>query len=232
MTQKILIIDDDPLVLELVQTNLEAAGYEVATARDGIHGLRKLDEIQPNLIILDVMMPEMDGWETYDHIQALSLNIPVVVLTGLEMKENIVEWLNMGADDYVVKPFFMQELRARVEAVLRRRGLSLADADKRFLSFGEGELTVDPESRQVTVRGEAIHLTPMEYNLLLFLVKQAGRIISTNSIFDNVWPYDTDAGPESVKWYIWRLRKKIEVDPYNPRFILTEHGFGYRFMNL
>ena len=228
---KILVIDDDPLVLELVQARFESAGYDILTASDGEFGLRRFGEFRPDLVILDIIMPHMNGWEACRQIRAISPNIPIVMLTGLEGKDHIVEGLNLGADDYIVKPFHIEELHARIEAVLRRRRMPPPPTTNQFY-FENGDFLIDAVNRRVVVRGEAVHLTPIEYDLLLFLVRRAGRILSTSSIFDKVWPYDTDAGPESVKWYIWRLRKKIEADPDNPRYILTEHGFGYRFPKL
>ncbi|MDX1523159.1 MAG: response regulator transcription factor [Anaerolineae bacterium] len=229
MTTKILAIDDDPLTLEIIQNGLESKGFQVITAQNGRLGLQKLKQANPDLIILDVTMPEMDGWETCRRIRAKS-NIPIVMLTGSRDKAHIVKGLNLGADDYIVKPFNITELQARIEAVLRRISMPPPVPEQETLNFRDGEIVIDVESRKIKVRGEETHLTPMEYNLLLFLANRAGRIVATNTIFDQVWPYDTDAGPESVKWYIWRLRKKIETDPYDPKFIITEHGFGYRFM--
>jgi two-component system KDP operon response regulator KdpE len=230
MSQKILIIDDDPVALQVTQTGLTATGYKVITAQDGKIGLQKFQEHRPDLVILDVIMPTMDGWETCRSLRQLS-NVPILMLTGLESKGDIVKGLNLGADDYVVKPFRLPELQARVEALLRRLNMPLPSSEQMVMHFQNGELIIDPVAEQVTLRGKPLHLTPLEYNLLFFLAKRSGRIVSTSTIFDKVWPYTTDAGPESVKWYIWRLRQKLEADPDNPRYILTEHGFGNRFIN-
>lgn len=230
MTAKILVIDDDAQLLDLLQTGFEQEGYEVVTAKNGEQGLQVLAEIQPNLVILDVVMPEMDGWEICRRIRSV-YNTPIVMLTGLEAKKHVVKGLNLGADDYIIKPFNINVLLARVAAVLRRRvGDLTAEPEVGGEKFENEELLIDPVNRHVKVRGETVHLTPIEYKLLFFLVERAGRSVSTDAVFDGVWPYDTDAGPDSVKWYIWRLRQKIEIDPYNPRYILTEHGFGYRFV--
>lgn len=230
MAEKILIIDDDLQLLALLQTGLESKGYEVLVTNSGEQGLQQLEQNRPHLIILDVMLPEMDGWEICRRIRMIS-STPIVMLTGLEAKKHVVKGLNLGADDYIVKPFDINVLLARVAAVLRRRTSDFSnEVGEKTQKFENNELVIDLANRRVKVRGEIVHLTPLEYKLLFFLVEQAGRSVSTAVVFDGVWPYDTDAGPDSVKWYIWRLRQKIEVDPYNPRYILTEHGFGYRFV--
>lgn len=231
MAERILAIDDDYLLLQLIQRSLESGGYEVTVALNGESGLQLLHESQPHLIILDVMMPQMDGWETCRRIRDRS-TVPVIILTALGSHQDIIKGLKMGADDYLVKPFHPEELQARVEAVLRRMRMPPPPSDTSPLRFGGGDLIIDPGNRQVMVHSKAVELTPTEYDLLLFMAKRAGRILSTEVIFDNVWPYDADTGSESVKWYIWRLRNKIEEDPRHPRYILTERGIGYRFATL
>jgi DNA-binding response OmpR family regulator len=231
VAERILAIDDDQLLLQLIQRSLESGGYEVSIARDGQSGLQQFHEFQPHLVILDVMMPHMDGWETCRRVRDVS-TVPIIMLTALGSHQDIVKGLNMGADDYLVKPFHPEELQARVEAVLRRLRMPPPASDSSPLRFGGGDLIIDPANRQVMANSEAIDLTPTEYDLLLFMAKRAGRILSTDVIFDNVWPYDADASPDSVKWYIWRLRNKIESEPRHPRYILTERGIGYRFATL
>ncbi len=231
MAERILAIDDDNLLLQLIQRSLESSGFEVSIACDGQSGLQQFHESQPHLVILDVMMPHMDGWETCRRIRDVS-TVPIIMLTALGSHQDIVKGLRIGADDYLVKPFHPEELQARVEAVLRRLRMPPPTSDTSPLRFGGGELIIDPANRQVMVNSKSLDLTPTEYDLLLFIAKRAGRILSTEVIFDNVWPYDADASPDSVKWYIWRLRNKIEKDPRNPRYILTERGIGYRFATL
>jgi two-component system KDP operon response regulator KdpE len=231
VAERILAIDDDYLLLQLIQRSLESAGYEVTIALNGESGLQQLRKSPPHLVILDVMMPQMDGWEICRRIRDLS-TVPVIMLTALGSHQDIVKGLKMGADDYLVKPFHPEELQARVEAVLRRMRMPPPPSDTSPLRFGGGDLIIDPANHQVMARSEVVDLTPTEYDLLLFMAKRAGRILSTDIIFDNVWPYDADASPDSVKWYIWRLRNKIEEDPRNPRYILTERGIGYRFATL
>ncbi len=231
MAERILAIDDDYLLLQVIERSLESAGYQVTTAPDGQSGLQQLRQSQPHLVILDLMMPNLDGWEICRRIRDIS-TVPIIMLTALESQKDIVKGLKLGADDYLVKPFHPEELQARVEAVLRRLRMPPPSSDASPLRFGGGDLIIDPANRQVMVLSELVELTPTEYDLLLFMAKRAGRILPTDFIFDSVWSYEADASPDSVKWYIWRLRNKIENDPRNPRFILTERGIGYRFATM
>jgi DNA-binding response OmpR family regulator len=226
--EKILVVDDDPALLEIIQSSLRQDSYEVTVAFNGEEGLRLLAESKPHLLILDIMMPSMDGWELCSRVRKLS-TIPIIMLTALGSQEDIVRGLRAGADDYLVKPFQRNELLARVSAVLRRANMPPPSA-KAPLRFGDGELIIDPADRQVTVNGTPLELTPTEFDLLLFMAHRAGRILSTEFIFENVWSYDSDANLESVKWYMWRLRKKIEKKPSSPKYIITERGVGYRFI--
>lgn len=228
MAEKILVVDDDPILLQLIGTSLKQDNYEVIIASNGEEGLRLLSELKPHLIILDIMMPTMDGWEICSRVRKIS-TVPIVMLTALGSEEDIVRGLRAGADDYLVKPFRRDELLARVSAVLRRTSMPPPSA-KAPLRFGNGELIIDPTDRQVTLNGAEIELTPTEFDLLLFMAHRAGRILSTEFIFENVWSYDSDANLESVKWYMWRLRKKIEKKPSSPKYIITERGVGYRFI--
>lgn len=228
MTEKILVIDDDPKLLELIETTLKRDNYDVIAASNGEDGLRCLSELKPHLVVLDIMMPSMDGWEICNRVRKIS-TIPIIMLTSLGSQDDIVRGLRAGADDYLVKPFQKEELLARVSAVLRRVNMPPPSA-KAPLRFGNGELVIDPADRQVTLNGQVIELTPTEFDLLLFMAYRAGRILSTEFIFENVWSYDSDANLESVKWYMWRLRKKIEKKPSNPKYIITERGVGYRFI--
>lgn len=230
MTERILVIDDEPSLLELVRTCLERVGYQVITASDGQSGLRQFHEKQPHLIILDLMMPLMNGWEICRRIRKIS-TVPIIMLTVQGSHKDIIKGLRMGADDYIVKPFDIKELQARVEAVLRRARMLPPPADTP-LNFGSGHLIIDPANRQVMVRSQVVNLTPTEYDLLLFMAQRAGRILPTELIFESVWPYNADADLASVKWYIWRLRNKIEEDSSHPHYIVTERGIGYRFFPL
>jgi DNA-binding response OmpR family regulator len=225
--EKILVIDDDPLLLTLIQQSLERDNYTIRTAENGHAGLEVMEKIKPDLIILDVMMPNLSGWELCDRIRKTS-TVPIIMLTARGSHSDIVRGLQAGADDYLVKPFHQAELLARVSAVLRRvRANPVSSSEP--LSFGDGELIIDPGDHKVTQNNEEVELTPTEFNLLLFMAHRPGRILSTEVIFDNVWSYDTEANVESVKWYVWRLRKKIEANPSKPKYIVTERGVGYRF---
>jgi two-component system KDP operon response regulator KdpE len=228
VAERILAIDDDYLVLRLIQHSMEKLGYEVTTAQDGATGLQKLHEVKPHLVILDLMMPHMDGWETCRSIRAIS-KVPIIILSARGSQQDILKGLKMGADDYLVKPFYPEELQARIEAVLRRARIPIPDSDRLPLRFSGSDLVIDPANRQVMVRNKIVDLTPTEYDLLLFMARRVDRVLPIDVIFENVWPYYAEASLNSVKWYIWRLRRKIEDDPRNPRYILTEHGIGYRF---
>ncbi len=228
MAERILAIDDDILVLRLIQQSMERLGYEVVTASNGATGIALVHEKQPHLIILDLMMPHMDGWETCRAIRGFS-KTPIIILSARGSQQDILKGLKMGADDYLVKPFYPEELQARIDAVLRRIRMPGSDSDKIPLRFGDSDLIIDPGNRQVLVQNKVIDMTPTEYDLLLYLARHADRVLPIELIFENVWPYYADASLNSVKWYIWRLRRKIEEDPRHPRYILTEHGIGYRF---
>jgi len=221
--QRIVVIDDDPFILQLVEQTLEQEEYEVTFASSGLEGLRIVTDTKPHLVILDIMMPDIDGWETCARIRELS-HVPIMMLTALGSRKDIIQGLNAGADDYLSKPFHPEMLLARVAALLRRASLPAVN-EAAPLRFGHGQLVIDPKYRQVFFVGERLNLTPKEYDLLLFLANHAGRVLNNEYIFENVWSFDADANVENVKWYIWRLRKKIK-----PKYIITERGVGYRFV--
>jgi DNA-binding response OmpR family regulator len=227
MPETILIIDDDPHLPTLMRLNLMKAGYAVVTASNGMDGLRLLQEYQPDLVLLDVVMPDMDGWETCRRIRAIS-TVPVIFLTGKQAERDKVKGLDLGADDYISKPFRQAELRARVNAILRRAHMPPPPKGP-ILRYGNGDLVINTATRTVLVRGQEVELTPTEYRLLEYLARQPGRVLSTEQIYDAVWDIEADAMLTGVKWYIWRLRNKIERDPHHPHFILTDPGVGYRF---
>jgi two-component system KDP operon response regulator KdpE len=226
MGEKILIIDDDALLLRMIHLSLQSQGFSVFTAIDGEEGLALFHQIAPDLVILDIMMPGMDGWEVCGRLRQIS-PVPIIFLTALGSEENIVDGLMGGADDYLVKPFTVTELRARVVALLRRARMSPRPPD--ILRFRGGDLVINRAEQTVFVHGHQVTLSPTEYDMLLFMAERAGRILPPHLIFDAVWAPWADARPQSVKWYVWRLRQKIEANPHQPRFILTERGKGYRF---
>jgi two-component system, OmpR family, KDP operon response regulator KdpE len=227
LAERILAVDNEILVLEELRGCLEGAGYQVVTADDGETALREFHRVQPHLVILDLLMPDMSGWDVCSQVRSVS-NTPIIMLTGLGDAKDVVRGLHAGADDYVTKPFQHEVLLARVEAILRRANTPAPSPDAQ-LRFGGGDLVIDPLERRVIAYGEAVDLTPLEYRLLLFMAHSAGRVLSNGAIFDHVWTYDTDTNQNSVKWYVWRVRTKIEKNPRDPRFILTERGIGYRF---
>ena len=228
MSVTILVIEDDPLQLKIVCDALEAVGFETRGAQDGSEGLRQLYQHQPDLVVLDVVMPGLDGWEVCERIRELS-TVPIIFITARDSKEDLVKGFKLGADDYLVKPFEPAELQVRVEALLRRIYMSPPQG-RHILRFGSGELVIEPEARKVMVRGQPVDLTSTEYRLLLFMAERAGHILSVDSLSDALWPDDPDASVENVRWHVWRLRQKLEKDPDNPQYILTERGLGYSFL--
>jgi len=227
MPTRILIVDDEPEMARLLDTALMSEGYEVESALDAREGLQKAFSFQPDLILLDVMMPGMDGWETLGRIREFS-NVPVVMLTALHGEDRIVQGLDTGADDYITKPFRVQELKARIRATLRRASLP-PDGEDQPLHFDGGQFVIDPSSHQTTVRGSVVDLTPTEYRLLLYLASNAGRVLTYSQILDNVWGPGYEDSLTNVKVFIRQLRRKIEADPGNPHYILTHRGVGYLF---
>lgn len=226
MAEKILAIDDDATLLRLICQSLQPEGFSIFTATGGEEGLALFHQIAPDLVILDVMMPGMDGWEVCRRLRHVS-SVPIIFLTALDSIEDVVHGLVGGADDYLAKPFRVSELGARVTALLRRARMPHEQPD--VLRFGGGDLIINRTQQTVFAHGREVSLSPIEYNLLLFMAERAGRILPTQLLFDAIWGPMAETGPQSVKWYIWRLRRKIEANSKEPRFILTERGKGYRF---
>lgn len=229
MKSKLLIVDDDMTLVDALGRYLRKAGYEVLTAPDGLSGLQQLYQHRPDLIILDVMMPKLDGWETCRRIREIS-SVPIIMLTARGQESDKVTGLRLGADDYVSKPFSLKELEARVEAVLRRTRMPSGSETPAL--YSDGRLVIDPVRWTVTVDGEAVELTATERRLLFLLAENAGRVLTTNQILEQVWGPEYLDEADYVKLYIWRIRQKIEIDPRAPRYLLTERGLGYRFARL
>jgi two-component system response regulator VicR len=225
MQPKVLIIDDDDDLQLLLSNTLESRGYDVVTASSGPEGLRLFHQEQPDLVLLDVRMPEMDGWEVLERLRQLS-TVPILMLTAIHGVPSRVRGLSHGADDYLVKPFHQDELAARIEALLRRSQTSVQEPE-RLLRFDQGALVIDTLSRRVVVRGEDIRLTPTEYRFLCYLAQNAGTVLTYSQILDNVWGADYEGGDKNVKVYALYLRRKIEEDPQDPRYILSKWGVGY-----
>ena len=222
----ILVVDDEPRIIEAVSMNLELDGYQVSGASNGHEALHKLTEDLPDLIILDVMMPEMDGFETLTKIREVS-TVPVIMLTVKGEEIDKVKGLDLGADDYVTKPFSPQELVSRVKAALRR--VEMPTPAPKTEIWIDDSLSIDFSRRKVIVRGKEIRLRPTEYRLLYQLVSNAGRVLTHETLLRRVWGYEYRDENQYLWLYITYLRQKIEDDPKHPKYILGERGIGYRF---
>lgn len=226
MPGKILIVDDDVALAKTIEIVLSSASYEPLVAHTAEDGVRLAKREQPDLILLDVMVPSMGGWDACHKIRGFS-NKPIVFLTALGDVSNIVKGLEIGADDYIVKPFDQVELLARVKAHLRR--LQTAVSTTQQFEFGDGAIMVDVPAHTVRVNGEVVELTPREFELLTALITSAGRVVSTADLVEQAWGLSDRDAADNIKPYIHYLRKKIEADPASPRWILTVRGIGYRF---
>lgn len=225
----VLVVDDEPRIVNFVAMNLELEGYTVLRTFSGDEALRKLTEHLPDLVLLDVMMPDMDGFETLRRLREHS-TVPVIMLTAKAEELDKVTGLNLGADDYVTKPFGNYELLARVKAVLRRAELP-APLPKSLLRIDD-DLQIDFSWREVIVRGQRVKLRPTEYRLLYHLVTNAGRLMTHESLLARAWGPECRDEDHYVRLYVTYLRQKIEPDPKNPKYILSERGLGYRFAEL
>jgi two-component system KDP operon response regulator KdpE len=229
MLKKILVVDDDPAQLRLVDQVLTSHGYSVVKAGSGEEGIRLVYESKPDLVVLDVLMLGIDGWQTCRCIREGS-DVPIIMLTGKRNSEDdVVRGLECGADEYLTKPVGNRELLARVRAALRRAEKPSTNHHKKNTVFTNEYLTVDVAERKVTVNGEKLKLTPREFRLLALLVENAGRILSHQQLLENVWGWEYIDDVDYIRIYISHLRQKIESDPSQPRYILTEPGVGYYF---
>jgi two-component system KDP operon response regulator KdpE len=224
----ILIVDDEPRMIKFIRLNLELEGYRVGEASNGLKALDKVRKELPDLVLLDVMMPEMDGFETLERIREIS-NVPVIMLTVKAEEEDKVHGLELGADDYVTKPFSPRELSSRIKAVLRRTAMP-SPVEKTILKIDD-ELSIDFNRREVIARGERIKLRPTEYRLLYHLVNNAGWLMTHETLLSKVWGYAYRDDTHLLRLYVTYLRQKIEPDTSNPKYIITERGVGYRFVD-
>ena len=222
----ILVVDDEPRMIRFIRMNLELEGYQVVEARNGLLALEQVRQCLPDLIIMDVMMPEMDGFETLRLLREIS-TVPVILLTVKSDEEDRIHGLELGADDYVTKPFSPRELNSRVNAVLRRA--EWPSIQPRTVLRIDDRLSVDFNRHQVIVNGERIDLRPTEYRLLSHLIQNAGWVVPHDTLLAKVWGYEYRDETHYLRLYINYLRKKIEEDPADPKYILTERGVGYRF---
>jgi two-component system KDP operon response regulator KdpE len=226
--RKILVVDDEPRIIQFIRLNLEHDGFEVYEATSGPQALEKLRDQMPDLILLDVMMPDLDGFETLRLIRELS-TIPVIMLTAKGEEDDRVRGLELGADDYVTKPFSPRELVSRVRAVLRRTEMPSQVTHETIQA--DDRLSLDFDRREVWVEGELVKLRPTEYRLLFHLVQNAGWVVPHEQLLAKVWGYEYRDETHYLRLYINYLRQKLERDPSNPEYILTERGVGYRFVD-
>ena len=221
---RVLIVDDEPEMVRGLEDNLRFEGYQTVSASDGRRGLALALSEAPDLILLDIMMPGMSGWEVCRELREKGLDIPVIMLTARGEEVDRVKGLELGADDYVTKPFGLRELLARIRAVLRRPG-----PRRKFEEFAFGELRIQLRARLVFRAGKEVRLTRKEFDLLRYLVEHRGEVITRDRLLDEVWGYDQFPTTRTVDTHILRLRQKLETDMDHPRYILTVHGQGYRF---
>jgi len=226
--RRILVVDDEERMVRFIRLNLEHDGFQVSEAFNGKQAIQKMRDLTPDLILLDVMMPDLDGFEVLETIREIS-SVPIIMLTAKGEEDDRVRGLELGADDYVTKPFSPRELVSRVKAVLRRtEGVSgsmhgLIEVDER--------LKIDFDRREIWLEGKLVKLRPTEYRMLYHLVQNAGWVISHDQLLTKVWGYEYRDEPHYVRLYINYLRQKLETDPANPKYILTERGVGYRFVD-
>lgn len=224
--QRILIVDDDPAIIKLLRANLEARGYVVLIAQNGAEAIQIFEKDLPHLVILDIMMPEVDGREVCRRIREWS-QTPIIILSALGEMSDRVKSLDIGADDYITKPFAIDELMARIRAVLRRSkdaGIMAAKS-----SFTNDDFKISFAQRVVTIAGNKIELTPTEYYLLQELTLNAGKVLTHGRLLNTVWGLEYGQEKEYLRVYIGRLRAKLEPDPTNPKYIITVAGVGYQF---
>ena len=223
----ILVIEDDRALREGLVLNFELHGYRVDAAADGEEGMQKAFDLRPDLIVLDIMLPGWSGLDILAELRDRNENVPVLILSARGSTDNKVEGLNIGADDYLAKPFELSELLARVEAMLRRRGVDQATEPP----FAFGRVVLDRDNRRVTVRGAEVVMSAREFDLLCFLALIPGRPRTREEILNNVWGWDFEGSPRTVDNFIRSLRRKLEPDPSHPRHILTIHGVGYKLQS-
>ncbi|MEJ5222899.1 MAG: response regulator transcription factor [Anaerolineales bacterium] len=226
--RRILVVDDEERMVRFIRLNLEHDGFLVSEAFNGKQAISRLRDVTPDLILLDVMMPDLDGFEVLQMIREIS-NVPVIMLTAKGEEDDRVRGLELGADDYITKPFSPRELVSRVKAVLRRT--EGASGSMHGLIEVDEHLKMDFDRREVWKDGKIVKLRPTEYRLLYHLVQNAGWVVSHDQLLSKVWGYEYRDEPHYVRLYINYLREKLEDDPANPRYILTERGVGYRFVD-
>ena len=223
--EKILIIEDEESILMALTDDLALEGYEVASARDGLKGLSIAKEKAHDLIILDIMLPKMDGFEVCKQLRQAGVGTPILMLTAKSQEIDKVLGLELGADDYVTKPFSPRELLARVKAILRR----VKTTQEEFDIYNFGDVEIDFKKYEVKKKGQPVYLTSLEFSLIGFLIKHKDQVLDRSAILDGVWGEDVYVLPKTVDTHIGHLRKKIEDDPANPKHIIGVRGVGYKF---
>ena len=222
----VLVVDDEKSLRDFVRRNLDVRGYKVLTASNGLEALAVFQNENIHLVIMDMMMPHMDGLEATRRIRQES-RVPIIILTAMGEEADKVRAFDLGADDYLTKPFGVGELLGRIKAVLRRADWSEpASSEERI---ARGDIEVEMEQHKVTVRGEVLDLTPTEFNLLVYFMKNSGKTLHHRAILQHVWGMEYGDEAEYLRVYVGKLRQKIEADPLKPKYLHTEHGIGYRF---
>jgi DNA-binding response OmpR family regulator len=226
--RRILVVDDEERMVRFIRLNLEHDGFQVSEAFNGKEAIQKIRDVTPDLILLDVMMPDLDGFEVLETVREVS-NVPVIMLTAKGEEDDRVRGLELGADDYITKPFSPRELVSRVKAVLRRT--ESASGSMHGLIEVDDRLKIDFDRREIWLEGKLVKLRPTEYRMLYHLVQNAGWVVTHDQLLTKVWGYEYRDEPHYVRLYINYLRQKLEADPSNPKYILTERGVGYRFVD-
>jgi two-component system alkaline phosphatase synthesis response regulator PhoP len=221
---RVLVIDDEPEIVRGIEDNLKFEGYQTLVATNGETGLALACQEAPALILLDIMMPRVSGWEVCRELRRRGIDVPVIMLTARAEEADRVQGLDLGADDYITKPFSVRELMARIQAVLRRPG-----PRRKAEALAFGDVRVHVQARQVFRAGREVPMTRKEFDLLVYLVEHRGEIVTRERLLDHVWGYERFPTTRTVDTHVLRLRRKFETDPDRPAFILTVHGQGYRF---
>ncbi|HEX6047006.1 MAG TPA: response regulator transcription factor [Pyrinomonadaceae bacterium] len=224
---RILVVDDEPQLTRVLRTGLKSRGYDVRAAADGLSGFETFNDWHPDLVITDLAMPNVDGLELCRRLRAVS-QVPIIVLSAKGEEKTKVEALDLGADDFVTKPFGIDELLARVRASLRRASASAINSPAQT-TLDSGDFHVDLESREITVSGNSVHLTPKEFDLLVYFIKHSGKVLTHRTLLAAIWGGNYVEQNEYLRVFVGTLRKKIEPDSTSPRYILTEPWIGYRF---
>ncbi|MEX1019325.1 MAG: response regulator transcription factor [Litorilinea sp.] len=228
---QVLVVDDEKMIRNLLKMSLQRMGYEVTTAADGAEGIQRFAEGEFDLVLLDILMPGIDGFDVCLELRKMS-DVPIVMLTALNRPDDVVRGLEMGADNYITKPFTFKEVEARIRAILRRTALRI-DSQKSFQILEVGDVKLDSGMRAATVAGQLVELTPTEYELLHYMMVNPDRPVAKNDLLRDVWGYEaSDTNSNIVELAVRRLRKKIEEDASNPRRLLTVRGVGYKFVSL